>query len=263
MNSTYNIPVYSLFFFVLLFVLPIIIFRYLGIRKIKDLVISALRMILQLSLVGIYLGCIFKLNNYLLNIAWIFIMILIANISIIHQSGLSFRKMSRFTVPAYIFTIAFVFGCFLIIFRPAILFSARYMIPLGGMILGNLLRSNIVGLDRFFTEIKRRESEYIQYISLGATPSEALKPFLREAYRAAVAPQIGGLATMGLVALPGMMTGQILGGSTPVVAIKYQIMIMIAIFLTSTTSVFLAINLSRRSAFDEFNRFRRNIFRKS
>jgi len=261
MNSTYNIPIHSLVFFVLLFLIPIIIFKYLEIRKIKNLLISAIRMILQLSLVGFYLGYIFKLNNIFINFAWILVMILVANISILQQSGLSFRKLSRFTIPAYILTIGIVISSFLIIFTPKTIFSARYLIPLGGMVMGNLLRSNIVGLNRFFSELKKRENEYIQYISLGASRREALRPFIREAYQAAIAPQIGGLATMGLVALPGMMTGQILGGSSPLLAIKYQIMIMIAIFLTTSLSVLLAITLSQGSSFDEYGRFKKDVFK--
>jgi len=122
------------------------------------------------------------------------------------------------------------------------------------MVLGNILRSNVIGLDRFYSELGRREHEYIHYIFLGASFKEAVKPFLREAFKAAVTPQIATLATIGLVALPGMMTGQILGGSSPSVAIKYQIMIMIAIFVSVSISTFLSIYFSTKLSFDKFGR---------
>jgi putative ABC transport system permease protein len=101
----------------------------------------------------------------------------------------------------------------------------------------------------------------VQYLSLGATRTEAVMPFLRQAYKASIAPQIGGLATIGLVSLPGMMTGQILGGSSPAVAIKYQIMIMIAIFLTVNLSVLLSLLLSSAHAFDNFDRLKEDIYK--
>ncbi len=260
MKGAIDIDISSLILFCLLFIIPVLTFKYLRIRKVGDLIISAIRMIVQLSLVGLYLGYIFKLNDFWINLCWIFIMILIANASIMHQIQLSWKKLSFYTIPAYLITVGFVFLCFLIVFDFKVISNSRYIIPLGGMILGNLLRSNVVGLSRFYTSLRRREIEYIQNISLGATLNEAIKPFVKEAYIAAMAPQIATLATIGLVALPGMMTGQILGGSTPITAIKYQIMIMTAIYRTTSISVLLAIQFSKKSAFEEYLRLNRDIF---
>ena len=145
--------------------------------------------------------------------------------------------------------------------EPNVIFSSRYIIPLEGMILGNLLKCNIIGIDRFFSEVRKRKDEYILYVSLGANHNEALKPFWNSAYRAAVKPQLAALSTMGLVALPGMMTGQMLGGSDPVEAVKYQILIMLAIFASASFSVFLNLYYSKKIVFDPFGRVRDNIFR--
>lgn len=164
------------------------------------------------------------------------------------------------TFPAYAISVIFVLASFMIVFPLSTIIHARYLIPLGGMVLGNLLRGNIIGFDRFYTGLQRREYEYIHYVTLGATRWEAVRPFMREAYRAAMAPQIAGMATIGLVALPGMMTGQILGGSTPTVAIKYQIMIMVAIYVTMALSVFLALVASTWVTFDCYGRLRRTFF---
>jgi putative ABC transport system permease protein len=131
-----------------------------------------------------------------------------------------------------------------------------------GMVLGNILRSNVVALDRFFSELRANQDMHVQYLILGASESEAVRPFLRNALRAAVGPQLGTVATMGIVSLPGMMTGQILGGSSPAVAIGYQIMIMISIFTAATVSVFLAVHFARKAAFDRFGRLDESIFLK-
>jgi putative ABC transport system permease protein len=262
MENTYDVSMFALFVYLFLVIIPLWTFRWLHIKLSRELIISVIRMTVQLLLVGVYMEYIFKLNHPLINFAWIIIMLIVANVTILNRSGLKLKKVFTATFPAYIFTIMFCLVTFLIVFKPSVLLEARYLIPLSGMILGNLLRGNIIGLDRFFSELRKRETEYIQYISLGATRHEATRSFLREAYKAALAPQLGSIATMGLVSLPGMMTGQILGGSSPAVAIKYQIIIMIAIFITISISVLLSLILSRQIAFDEYSILREDIFQK-
>jgi len=250
----------SLFFYLLLVLIPIFIFLFLKIRLIKSLVIAFVRMVVQLAFVALYLEYIFKLNNPLMNVSWILIMIVVANQAILRQSGLKFGIFFLSTFPAYIITIGFIFLTFFIVLDVQTLFSARYIIPLGGMILGNTLRGNIVALDRFYHSLFTREDEYIYYVSLGASLKEALQPFISEALKASIAPYIATIATLGLVSLPGMMTGQILGGASPLVAIQYQMMIMVAIFITATISTLLVIGFSLRKAIDKFGRLQEHIF---
>lgn len=262
MNEAFEISIIKLAAYLFLFVIPILFFRILKLKLTKELIISIIRMVGQLTLVALYLEYIFKINNPLINFAWVLLMIIVANFAVIKQGGLNIGKIFFYTFPAYLLTAAVIFISLIFLFNFEILLSARYLIPLIGMVLGNILRSNVVGLDRFYSELDKREHEYIHYISLGAKPVEAVKPFLREAFRAAAAPQIATMSTIGLVSLPGMMTGQILGGSSPVTAIKYQIVIMTAIFVAVTISVYFAIYFSQKAAFDEFNRLDRSIYKR-
>ena len=85
-------------------------------------------------------------------------------------------------------------------------------------------------------------------------------PFLRESFKRAVIPTITTLGTMGLVSLPGMMTGQLLAGSFPVVAIKYQIAIMVAIVTAGSLSLFLTLLMTVRYLFDERDNIRQELF---
>ena len=87
-----------------------------------------------------------------------------------------------------------------------------------------------------------------------------MQPFFRRAVRSSLTPIIGSMATLGIVSLPGMMTGQILGGALPLTAAKYQIAIMIAIFLAMVCAIGLNLRLSLASAFDEFGLLRQDIF---
>jgi putative ABC transport system permease protein len=176
----------SLFLYCLLLVIPIAILVYLKLKMVRSLLVSVSRMIVQLAFVGVYLGYIFKLNNPFLNALWILIMMVAANQQILRQSGLKFKIFFLYTFPSYVITIVFCFITFLIVFDIGTFFSARYLIPIGGMVMGNMLRGNIVSLDRFYHSLTRREEEYIYYISLGATRREALLPFISEALKPAL-----------------------------------------------------------------------------
>ena len=262
MNKTVTISIPVLLLFSVILIFPVLIFRHLRLRLTKDLIISMLRMGVQLGLVAIYLEYIFKLDMLVVNVAWVLVMIVVATGSILRQSGLSWRKCLWTILPAHLLTSLLILCGFLFVFDFGTIASARYLIPLMGMVLGNILRSNVVALDRFFSELRAGEEMHIQYLTLGASESEAVRPFLRNALRAAVGPQLGTVATMGIVSLPGMMTGQILGGSSPAVAIAYQIMIMIAIFTAATVSAFLAVHFSCGVAFDACGRLDASVFLK-
>ncbi len=250
MNETFRISLPALVAFFLLLVFPVIIIRYLRLRLTWSLLFSMGRMAAQLGLVALYLETIFHMDSLLLNVAWVLVMILVASGAILRQSSLTLKTCLGAALAAQLLTVGLILGGFLMVFPPEKLFSARYLIPLSGMVMGNILRANVVALDRFFSEVQARPETVIGSLTLGADISEATRPFLRKAFSASVAPQLGTIATTGIVSLPGMMTGQILGGSSPAVAIAYQILIMVAIFTAATVSVFLTVFFVRSIAFD-------------
>jgi len=155
------------------------------------------------------------------------------------------------TIWAYLLTMTLLLCIFGVVLSFHRVINAWYIIPLGGMLLGNMMNTNTIGFDRFYRELSKRQHEYIHLVLLGASRQEATKPFLREAYKSAITPQLNHLATVGIVSLPGILTGQILGGALPNSAIRYQMMIMLALFLSSTVSNFLALNFSIQASFDK------------
>ncbi len=247
--------------FALLFI-PVALSLWLRLKIVRQLFISAGRMTAQLFLVSILLIYLFEWNNAILNIAWVIIMIVFACGAAIINSGLRFKY---FFLPVFIsyFTGA---GAVLIYFiivivNPTNIFSAQLLVVIGGMLLGNSLHSVIVGISRFYQSLRKEKKRYYYLLSLGAGQGEALLPFYREALLASLRPFLANMATMGVVFLPGMMTGQILGGAPPDTAIKYQIAIMLAILSSVTISVGLALYLSSRKSFDEFGTLRQGLFR--
>ncbi len=260
--ETIDLSYFDLFIIYTLLAIPFAVFFSTGVNMLKSSVIAVSRMTVQLALVGLYLGVLFELNSIWLNTGWLLLMMLVANVNIIGSAGLKLRfffipAMIGVTLSTVIVLVVFVF----VVIHPEPLYDARYLIPIAGMILGNCLKGNVLALERFYDSIRKNEKAYTSYLYMGAQLNEAVKPFFQEALKAANTPHISTMATLGIVSLPGMMTGQILGGSFPVVAIKYQIAIMIAIFSSMALSSYLNIRLSMKVAFDDFQNLRREVLK--
>lgn len=234
--------------------LPWLLLGLIGLRLHRDIGINLLRMTVQLGLIGVYLKTLFTLNDPWLNGLWILAMLVVADLTILRRTGLNRRYFFVATFLAVAVSVLFstAYLLFLVI-KPPLFYDARYLVPLTGMILGNCLQGNVIGLERFYTTLSKNENEYLTYLLLGATRWEAVRPYFREAVKAAINPTLAGMATMGLVSLPGMMTGQILGGGDPWLAVKYQIAIMLCIFTSSTLASLLNLKLSLNIAFNEFD----------
>jgi putative ABC transport system permease protein len=259
--ETIDISVYSLLLVFLLLVVPVILSRVYGLCLIKSLLGSVVRMTVQLVLIGVFLKYLFLWNNTFINLSWFGVMILVAVFSAIRSSSM---KLGKILMPVFI---SFALSTFVVIFyinifviRLDYIFDARYLIVLGGMLLGNSLRGNIVGIDTFYKSLRKDAKKHHYLLSLGASQYEAVRPYMKESIRLALKPTMASMATIGIVALPGMMTGVILGGASPEVAIKYQIMIMISIVVSTIISVLLTIVTTSRACLTKYGILRGDIF---
>ncbi|MGR5408397.1 ABC transporter permease [Vibrio sp. PNB22_8_1] len=245
MNSVVDIAWLELLLFSSILLIPLAInVRYkLGIAK--TTAISVIRMTLQLVLVGMYLEYLFQLNSLIINTLWLAVMIVVGASSIIDKTNLPKYPLMLPLITALTLSLLPLLMITTIgLIRPEPFYNAQYIIPLAGMLLGNSLSSNIVALQNLFSAFEQRKSEYEAAISLGATPKYASFPFVQEAIRKSLAPILASMATTGLVTLPGMMTGQILAGSNPMIAIKYQLIIMLAIFVMLCVSVVICLEMT-------------------
>ena len=257
-----DLSITSMLWMYALMLVPLAIFFYLQLGIIRDTIFSMLRMTVQLILVGLYLKYVFQLNNAFVSLLWVVIMLLVANLSILSKAGLKRRLFFWRALIGVAGSTLLVSGWFILVaIRPDPIYDARYLVPITGMILGNCLRSNVLSLERFYSGIRRNENEFMTYLMLGATLREAVRPYLRDSIKAAVNPSVATMATMGIVSLPGMMTGQILGGAMPMEAIKYQIGIMICIFTSMVVASLVNILLTLPVAFDDHQRLKEDIFR--
>ncbi|HHX0177091.1 TPA: ABC transporter permease [Staphylococcus aureus] len=220
----------------LLLVIPIIISYKEGLHIIKDLIVATLRAIVQLIILGFLLHYIFKINDKWLLVLCVFVIIVNASWNTISRSS---------PVMHHVFLISFVaifVGTALplagTIATGAIQFTANEVIPIGGMLANNgLIAINLAyqNLDRAFVQDGTNiESK----LSLAATPKLASKGAIRESIRLAIVPTIDSVKTYGLVSIPGMMTGLIIGGVPPLQAIKFQLLV---VFIHTTATIMSAL----------------------
>ena len=245
-----------------LLIIPLAVLLWTRTPLVGKMLTGVVRMTVQLLLVGFYLQIVFDLNHSWLNGVWVLVMIGVADISIIRGAGLRIRKLALPLFISLLIGIAVPLLYFLgVILRQSCLLEARFVIPIGGMILGNCLRANIIGIRRFYQSIRQGEKAFCQSLADGASLAEATKPYLQNTLQEALAPTLATMATIGVVSLPGMMTGVILGGADPMTAIQYQLAIMIAIFTGTSITILLGILLSCKKCFSSFGVLDRDIFK--
>ncbi len=253
MNSVADINWLNLALGYILLIIPLITFWYFQTGLLKDTIVAVIRMTVQLLLVALYLEFIFSLDNTWLNLSWVFIMVIIASYTTIKRSNLNLKIYFIPVLLALAISIILVDAYFFaIVIKLNNIFQAIYLIPITGMLLGNCIRTNVIALNSFYHRLQKERTLYQYALANGATHNEALIPYFRDALKTAFNPVIATIAVIGLISLPGMMTGQILGGSSPTVAIKYQIMLMITIFVSSMVTVLLSIYISNKFVFDEY-----------
>ncbi len=220
---------------------------------VKATLIGAGRMIVQLFLIGLYLKYLFFWDNPFINFAWVLIMVAVASETALSRTHLKRRLLMMPVALGFLISSILIGFYFLgMVLHLNNVFSAQYFIPIFGIIMGNMLGSNVIALNTFYDGVRRERQLYYYLLGNGATRLEALAPFIRNALVKSFSPTIANMAVMGLVALPGTMIGQILGGSSPNVAIKYQMMIIVITVSASMLSLMICISLSIRRSFDAY-----------
>ncbi|KAB7708212.1 iron export ABC transporter permease subunit FetB [Bacillus aerolatus] len=203
----------------------------------KDMVIAVVRSAVQLLVIGYVLTFVFSSNSPFFTIVMVVLMIAVAAQNIVKRKY-GFPKLG-WRVVVTLFAIEAVSMLFLIglnIIPPA----PRYIIPFSGMIIGSSMIIASLLLNRLNAEIISRKAEINVVLSLGGTPKQAVHMILKDAVRASMIPSIDSAKTIGLVQLPGMMTGQIIAGADPVQAVRFQLIIVFSSLATAAlTSIIL------------------------
>lgn len=206
----------------------------------RKLAIAAVRMIAQLTLAGLVLGFVLRQTSVGWTLIVMLVMVAIAGYELwsrpAHRlegwssAGLGAGTLFAISGIVTLFTVGVLIG-------PDPWYAPRYLLPIFGMILGNVLTSMSLTFDTLTTAAKRERTAIEARIADGGTRFEAFERVMGDALRSGTLPILNGMAVAGVVALPGMMTGQILAGADPFEAAKYQMLILLVLAGASTLGV--------------------------
>ncbi|MFF7710715.1 ABC transporter permease [Pseudomonas sp. NPDC007930] len=226
----------------------------LGLERV--LLLAALRTVVQLLLIGYVLGYVFAYAYWYVVLPLMCLMTVIAGVSAAGRGGLSYRGRtldSLLAVWGGSWLVA-ALGLLLIIrIRPW--YEPQYAIPILGMILGNTLTGVALGIERMAQALSSGRAQVEAILALGGSRWEAAQGPARQAVRAGMLPTLNQMSVVGIVSLPGMMTGQVLAGESPANAVRYQIVIMFLIAAASALGTVVAVLLTYRRLFSEDHRF--------
>lgn len=228
--------------------IPLLLSKTLKLGLEKDTLIATLRSIVQLLAVGYILKFVFDANSYIYIFLMVALMILVATFNA-RKKGEGIKgitwKIALTLVMIEIITQGVLLGFNIV---PA---TAQYIIPISGMLIGNSMVLSILFLNRFTAEITSHKDQMELILSLGGTPKQAVHRQLINAVKASMIPTIESQKTIGLVQLPGMMSGQIIGGADPIQAVQFQLLIIFALLTTATLSSIMIGFLSYPALFNE------------
>jgi len=239
----------------LLLLVVLAIMKRSRISQTKLLLVASLRMTVQLILAGFVLTYIFKNPHPLFTTGYLAAMMAFA----IHRVLSKNRDLNRSFKLSIGFSLAFSGFAVLVYFILAVvnqsLFNPQYVIPLSGMIFGNAMTGVNLGVKTFRESLAAGRERMEALLNFGTSPKSILLPFVNQALETAILPTLNSMVGMGIVSLPGMMTGQILSGTLPTTAILYQISIMVAICTVVCLSVFGSLHFGYHTLYNKRSQF--------
>jgi putative ABC transport system permease protein len=203
----------------------------LRLRMERSLFLAAGRMVAQLLLVGLILEWVFRVDRWYTVMSLIVVMTIVAGVTAGQRNprkypGAWLNTMVSIWVSSWLVA---AFALFVVVRGEHPWYDPQYAIPLVGMILGNSLNGISLGINAFVESLAARRYEVEAQLALGATRWEAARAPVRHAVRMGMIPIVNAMLVAGIVSLPGMMTGQLLSGVSPIEAVKYQIVILLLV----------------------------------
>lgn len=230
-----------------LIIIPMIISYRENLGLGKEIIVSIIRAIIQLIVIGYILDTIFGIENLAFTIILVIIIIFNAAINTKNRGG----QIKNVTVISFIsIAIGTLITILVLVLSGSIKFTPNEIIPVAGMIVSNSMVAIGLSYRNLNTSFKNRRAEVEVKLSLGADIKESSKDIIRESIKLAIIPTIDSAKTLGIVSLPGMMTGLILGGVPPMEAIKFQIMVTFMILSSASISTLIATYLCYKDFFN-------------
>ncbi|WP_238918726.1 iron export ABC transporter permease subunit FetB [Clostridium sp. YIM B02555] len=257
-NTVMNLSILRLSIAYVFVFIMLIIFKARGIKRERQIIIASTRMTIQLIIMGYILMFVFNNPSWWLTSIMIVVMISFAIYNSIkrvkYNMSYELKKIIAFAMTFGALLTATFFIIIILGVQPW--FNPQYFIPISGMIIGNSMTGIALGANKLCSSIEEKRIEIENSLMLGASPAAATKEIVNNSFDTAILPTMNNMLTMGIVSLPGMMTGQILSGTFPITAIKYQIGIMLAILGSTAVSTVIFVSLGYRTFFTKDHRLK-------
>ncbi len=255
MNQIVNLNITNLSLAYIFIFMLLVIVKIKGISREKLIIVATIRMTVQLMLAGFVLVFLFDNINPYYTILVLCLMEFFAINTILKRiKNNSNKKLKRLIIISMVLgTITTILYFVLVVLNLTPWYDARYFIPISGMLIGNSMTGITLGVTNLIDGVHNQRQAIENSLMLGASPKTAIKTIVDKAFDSAIIPTINTMIGTGIVFLPGMMTGQILAGASPMTAIQYQIAIILGIVGSVSLTVFIFVQLSSKTFFNKDN----------
>lgn len=237
----------------LLLIVVVAIMRRSRVDQTKLLVVASLRMTVQLILAGVLLSYIFQNPHPVFTLAYLAAMVAFALYRTLSKNPWLNRRFKAAVGASIALSGLFTIGYFVILVVGTDFFDPQYTITIGGMVIGNAMTGVTLGLKTFHDRIQDQRPRIEALLDVGVEPKRILLPLVNSSLESALLPTLNNMLGMGIISLPGMMTGQILAGTFPMTAIFYQIAIMIAICTAVCLTTFCTLHFGYQTLYNKRN----------
>ena len=246
-----NIVQFSLVY--LLLIIVVAIMKKSNIKKTKLLIVSSIRMSVQLTLAGLILTYILNNPDPVFTLAYLLVMLVFSIYYVLSKNKDINNRFKMTIAMSLLLTCSFMIIFFVMVIVGIDIFNPQYSIPLAGMIIGNSMTGITLAIKVFKENISSEKVKIESLLNLGASPDKILMPYVNNSLETALLPTINSMVGMGIVFLPGMMTGQILSGTLPLTSIMYQVAIMIAICASVCLAIFFSLYFGYKTLYNKRN----------
>jgi putative ABC transport system permease protein len=234
--------------------LTLVVLRHLRIGVAAEAAVAASRAIIQLLIMGSLLMAVFRVDSRLLDGLVLSAMVLAAAVIASRRGSAKGGFLIAFTA---------VFSASALVILPMTVLGvfdrvSSFLIPISGMVIGNAMNTTALSLDRLQREMETGRKGVEALLALGIDVEEATRAAVKQSVSAALIPSLNAMKSVGIVHIPGLMTGMLLSGADPIFAAEMQAIIIYLIFVGAVLSSLVATRLHRRTFFTPFGAFRKS-----
>jgi putative ABC transport system permease protein len=235
---------------VALLAIPAYVYYLYDRQSLRGLAVSVGRMLVQMAVLGACLWAVWTVDSFWLTLLWLAIMSLVSAVVVCRRARLSQRLLPWIAIGTFVGVLILLLYLLWVVVRPAEPLSARWVVPVAGVLIGHVMTTNIYALSVFYRRLQTNRDEYETLMGNGRSHLRALAPFFGCALQAMARPAVAYLSVTGLLAMPLLLSGELLAGLEPVGAVMLTVLLIVASLTASVLVLLFVLFLADRYTFD-------------